>query len=85
MEVLFDVVSLAREFAILGNLDSGFIVDHEDGRDGWKTLRRFMPLFSAKVEHIVEKHLDVGSSLVAEHAAIYYLASDIFIATGEAW
>jgi hypothetical protein len=81
VEALFDVASLAHEFAILGNLDSGFIVDHEDGRDGWKTLRKIMPLFSAKVEHIVEKHLDVGSSLVAEHAAIYS-ASDVFIATG---
>jgi hypothetical protein len=62
VEALFDVASLAREFSILGNLDSGFIVNHEDGRDGWETLRRFKPLFGAKVEHIVEKHLDVGSS-----------------------
>ena len=62
MEAAFDVSSLACEFAILGNLDGGFIVDHEDGRDGWETLRRFTPLFGAKVEHIVEKHSDVGSS-----------------------
>ncbi len=38
------------------------LLNHEDGRDGWETLRRFMPLFGAKEEHIVEKHLDVGSS-----------------------
>ncbi len=63
VEAAFDVSSHAAcEFAILGNLDGGFIVDHEDGRDGWETLRRFTPLFGAKVEHIVEKHLDVGSS-----------------------
>ena len=62
VEALFDVSSLAREFAILGNLDSGFIVDHEDGRYGWETLRLFTPLFGAKVKHIVEKHLDVGSN-----------------------
>ncbi len=62
VEALFDVASLAREFAILGNLDGGFIVDHEDGRDEWETSRRFTPLFGAKVEHIIEKHLDVGSS-----------------------
>jgi hypothetical protein len=62
VEAAFDVSSLACEFAILGNLDGGFIVDHEDGRDGWETLRRFTPLFGAKVEHIVEKHSDVGSS-----------------------
>ncbi len=62
MEVLFNVSSLAREFAILGNLDGGFIVDHEDGRYGWETLRRFTPLFGAKVEHIAEKHLNVGDS-----------------------
>ena len=37
VEALFDVVSLAHEFAILGDLDGGFIVDHEDGRDGWET------------------------------------------------
>ena len=53
VEALFDVASLAHEFAILGNLDSGFIVNHEDGREGWETLRRFTPLFGAKVEHIV--------------------------------
>jgi len=62
VEASFDVSSLAHEFALLGNLDSGFIVNHEDGRDGWETLRRFTPLFGAKVEHIIEKHLDVGSS-----------------------
>ena len=62
VEASFDVASFARKFAILGDLDGGFIVDHEDGRDGWETLRRFTPLFGAKVEHIVEKHSDVGSS-----------------------
>jgi hypothetical protein len=62
VEASFDVASFARKFAILGNLDGGFIVDHEDGRDGWETLRRFTPLFGAEVEHIVKKHLDVGSS-----------------------
>ncbi len=71
----------ACEFAILGNLDGGFIVDHEDGRDGWETLRRFVPLFCAKVEHIIEKHSNVGSGHVAEHAAIY-LASEVDFATG---
>ncbi len=58
----FDVASLARDFAILSNLYGGFIVDHEDGKYRWETLRRFTPLFGAKVEHIIEKHLDVGSS-----------------------
>jgi hypothetical protein len=62
VEASFDVASFAREFAILGDLDGGFIVDHEDGRDGWEMLRRFTPLFGAEVEHIVEKHADVGSS-----------------------
>jgi hypothetical protein len=62
VEASFDVASFAREFAILGHLDGGFIFDHEDGRDGWETLRRITPLFGAKVEHIVEKHSDVGSS-----------------------
>ncbi len=62
VEAAFHVLSLACEFAILGNLEGGFIVNHEDGRYGWERLRRFTPLFGAKVEHIVEKHLDVGSS-----------------------
>jgi hypothetical protein len=62
VEASFDVASFACEFAILGDLDGGFIVDHKDGRDGWEKLRRFTPLFGAEVEHIVEKHLDVGSS-----------------------
>jgi hypothetical protein len=63
VEASFDVASFAREFAILGNLDGGFIVDHEDGRNAWETLRRFTPLFGAEVEHsIIEKHSDVGSS-----------------------
>jgi hypothetical protein len=62
VEASFDVASFAREFAILGNLDGGFIVNHEDGRNGWETLRRFTPLFGAEVEHIVEKHSNVGSS-----------------------
>ncbi len=53
------MASLAHEFVILGNLDGGFIVHHEDDRDGRKLLRRFTPLFGAKVEHIAEKHLDV--------------------------
>ncbi len=34
VEASFDVASLTCEFAILGNPDGGFIVDHEDGRDG---------------------------------------------------
>jgi hypothetical protein len=59
LEASFDVASLAHEFVILGNLDGGFIVHHEDDRDGRKLLRRFTPLFGAKVEHIAEKHLDV--------------------------
>jgi hypothetical protein len=62
VEASLDVASFARKFAILGNLDGGFIVNHEDGRNGWETLRRFTPLFGAEVEHIVEKHSDVGSS-----------------------
>ena len=62
VEASFYVASLAREFAILCDLDGGFIVDHEDGRYGWETLRRFTQLFGAKVEYIVEKHSDVGSS-----------------------
>jgi hypothetical protein len=33
VEASFDVASFAPEFAILGNLDSGFIVDHEDDRN----------------------------------------------------
>ncbi len=32
VEALFDLVGLAREFAILGDLDDGCIVNHEDGR-----------------------------------------------------
>jgi hypothetical protein len=62
VEASFDVASFAHEFAIFGDLDGGFIVDHEDGRDRWETLRRFTPLFGAEVEHIVEKYSDVGSS-----------------------
>jgi hypothetical protein len=62
VEASFNVASFACEFAILGDLDGGFIVNHEDGRDGWETLRRFTPLFGAEVEHIVEKHSDVGRS-----------------------
>ncbi len=34
VETSFDVASLPCEFAILGNPDGGFIVNHEDGRDG---------------------------------------------------
>jgi hypothetical protein len=59
VKALFDVLSLVSEFAILGNLDCGFIVNHEDGRYTWEILRRFAPLFCAKVEHIVENHLNV--------------------------
>ncbi len=62
VEASFNVARFAREFAILGDLDGGFIVDHDDSIDGWETLRRFTPLFAAEVEHIVEKHLDVGNS-----------------------
>ncbi len=62
VEASFDVSSLACESTILGDLDGGFIVNHENGRKGWEMLRRFTPLFGAKVEHNVEKHLDVGGS-----------------------
>ena len=62
VEASFNVASFACEFAILGDLDGGFIVDHEDDRDRWETLRRFTPMCGAEVEHVVEKHLDVGSS-----------------------
>jgi hypothetical protein len=62
VETSFNMASFAREFTILGDLNGGFIVDHEDGRGRWETLRRFTPLFGAEVEHIVEKHSDVGSS-----------------------
>jgi hypothetical protein len=77
----FDLLSLAREFAILGNLDGGFIVNHEDGRFGWETLRRFTPLFGAKVQHIVEKPSDVGGSHCGgTYGHIFGL--DVDIATG---
>lgn len=38
VETAFNVSRLASEFSVLGNLDGGFIVNHEDGRYGWKTL-----------------------------------------------
>ena len=38
VETAFDVSRLASEFSVLSDLDSGFIVNHEDGRYGWKTL-----------------------------------------------
>jgi len=38
METAFDVSRLASEFSILCDLDGGFIVNHEDGRYGRKTL-----------------------------------------------
>ncbi len=60
VEASFNVSSLASKFDILGNLDGGFIVDHEDGGDGWEIWRRFAPLFGAKVEHVVEKHSNIG-------------------------
>ena len=34
VKTAFNVSSLASKFAILGNLNSGFVIDHEDGRDG---------------------------------------------------
>ncbi len=82
VEALFFVSSLASEFAILGNLDGGSIVDHGDGGDGWATLTRFAPLFCAKVEHIVEKHLNVdGGHYGGKHAAIH-LASEVGMVMG---
>ena len=60
VEATFDVSSLASEFAVLGNLDGGFIINHEDGRDRRETLRRFTPLFGAEIKHIVQKHSDVS-------------------------
>ncbi len=56
VKVSFNLSSLARESAILSNLDGGFIVNHQDRRYGWVMLKRFTPLFGAKVEHIVGKH-----------------------------
>ena len=41
------------EFAVLGNLNSYFIVNHKDGWDGWQTLSRFTPLLGAEVDHVV--------------------------------
>jgi len=38
VEAAFDVSRLASEFSILCDLDGGFIVNHEDGRYGRKTL-----------------------------------------------
>ena len=38
VETAFDVSRLASEFSVLCDLDGGFIVNHEDGRYGWKTL-----------------------------------------------
>ena len=38
VEAAFDVLRLASEFSILCDLDGGFIVNHEDGRYGRKTL-----------------------------------------------
>ena len=60
VETSFNVASLASEFAILGDLNGCFIVNHEDGRDRRETLSGFTPLFGTKVEHIVEKHSDVS-------------------------
>ena len=60
VEAAFDVSGFASESSILGNLDGGFIVNHQDGRNRRKALGRFTPLFGAKVEHVIEKHSDVG-------------------------
>jgi len=38
VETTFNVSRLASEFSILCDLDGGFIVNHEDGRYGRKTL-----------------------------------------------
>ncbi len=39
VEASFGVSSLEGEFTILGNLEGGFIINHEDGRYVWETLR----------------------------------------------
>ena len=57
--VLFDVTCLPGSFAIAGNLYSGFVINHEDGWYGLKTLCRFAPLFSSEVCHVVEEHANV--------------------------
>jgi hypothetical protein len=55
VEVLFDVTCLPGLFTtVVGNLYSGFVINHEDRWDSWKALWRFTPLFSSKVCHIVE-------------------------------
>ncbi len=54
VEVLFKVTCLLHYFSIAGNLYCGFVINHENGWDCWKTLHRFTPLCSAKVCHVVE-------------------------------
>ena len=55
VEVLFDVTCLPGLFTtVVGNLYSGFVINHEDGWYGWEALCRFTPLFSSEVRQIVE-------------------------------
>ena len=53
VEGSFNVTCLAGLFSIAGNLYSCFVINNEDGRDSWKALCRFTPLFSSKICHVV--------------------------------
>ena len=49
------------EFAVLGDLNSCFIVNHKDGWDDWESFSSFMSLLGTEVDHVIEEqHANVG-------------------------
>ena len=48
VETAFDVTGFAGQFAVLGNLNCGIVVNHKDSRRSRKTLGRLLPLFGAQ-------------------------------------
>ena len=61
VETTFDVAGFAGQFAVLGNLNCGIVVNHKYSRHSRKALDRLLPLFGGAQEcHVIKEHSDVS-------------------------
>ena len=61
VETTLDVAGFACQFAILGNLNCGIVVNHKDStRRSRKTLDRLLPLFGTQEHLVIKEHSDVS-------------------------
>ena len=53
VKTAFNVPGLAGEFAVFGDLNGCFVIDHKNGWGCREALNRLLPLFGSKEHHVI--------------------------------